>query len=309
MKILSKIKGVLAQPSLLLLFVLNKTAQLYSDKLYLSLMYRIKMGYWIDWENPKTFTEKLQWLKIYNRNPEYTKMVDKYAVKEYVANLIGDDYIIPTLGVWDRPEDIDWDVLPNKFVLKTTHGGGGSGVVICRNKDGFDKKRAIAKLRKSYDICIYQKLKEWPYKNVPKRVIAEAFIEESTSVNKSVELSDYKFYCFNGEPKIMMISKGRFSDSLCFDYYDMEWNKLPLVWDKPNSEVNHPCPVCFKEMQYLCKKLTKGIPHVRCDFYIINNKPLFGELTFFDSSGFSYFEDEKWNYKLGNMIFLDFSNN
>lgn len=281
---------------------------LFPDKLYLTLLFRFKMGYWIDWKNPKTFSEKLQWLKLYGRKPEYTTMVDKYAVKEYVATIIGEEYIIPTLGVWDRPEDIDWDSLPDKFVLKTTHGGGGTGVIICKDKTTFDKDDAIAKLKKSLDKCIYKSLREWPYKNVRKRIIAETFLEESYSIKNTCGLSDYKFYCFNGEPQIMMVSVGRFSDNLCFDYYDMEWNKTSLLLGGPNSDINHKCPSCFEEMKNLCKKLSKDIPHVRCDFYIINNKPLFGELTFFDGSGLMKFLDHTWNYKLGAMIKLPFEN-
>ena len=139
--------------------VLMRLNFLFPDKLYLTLLFRLKMGYWIDWKNPKTFSEKLQWLKLYNRKPEYTTMVDKHAVKEHVAKIIGKEYIIPTLGVWERPEDIDWDSLPNKFVLKTTHGGGGSGVVICKDKNTFDKANAIAKLKKNLNECIYKSLR------------------------------------------------------------------------------------------------------------------------------------------------------
>lgn len=281
---------------------------LFPDKLYLTLLFRLKMGYWMDWENPKTFSEKLQWLKLYDRKPEYTTMVDKYAVKEYVAKIIGEEYIIPTLGVWDRPDDIDWDSLPDKFVLKTTHGGGSSGVVICKDKTTFDKADAIAKLKKSLNECIYKSLREWPYKNVDRKIIAEVFLEEDKFANDNEDLSDYKLYCFNGEPKIMMVSIGRHSNNLCFDYYDMKWNKLPLVWDNPNSDINHSCPVCLEEIKSLCEKLSKNIPHVRCDFYIIDDKPLFGELTFFDSSGFSKFQDKVWNEKLGSMITLPIEN-
>lgn len=288
--------------------ILQNINFLFPDKLYLTLLFRLKMGYWIDWKHPKTFTEKLQWLKLYDRKPEYTTMVDKYAVKEYVAKIIGEEYIIPTLGVWDRPEDIDWDSLPQKFVLKTTHGGGGSGVVICKDKTTFDKNDACSKLKRSLSRSIYDTLREWPYKNVDKKIIAETLLEEPNSVKNNVDLSDYKFYCFNGEPEIMMVSVGRHSDKLCFDYYDMQWNKLPLVWDRPNSDINHTYPLCFEEMKNLCKKLSKDIPHIRCDFYIIDNKPLFGELTFFDSSGFSKFQDSSWNERLGSLLKLPFEN-
>ena len=288
--------------------ILQNINFLFPDKLYLTLLFRLRMGYWIDWKNPKTFSEKLQWLKLYDRKPEYTTMVDKYAVKEYVANIIGKEYIIPTLGVWDTPEEIEWDSLPQKFVLKTTHGGGGSGVVICKDKATFNKIDAIAKLKRGLSKCIYKSHREWPYKNVDKRIIAEAFLEDSNPLKNSADLSDYKFYCFNGEPEITMVSVGRHSDNLCFDYYDMQWNKLPLVWDRPNSNINNPCPPCFEEMKNLCKKLSKNISHVRCDFYIIDNMPLFGELTFFDSSGFSKFQDISWDKRLGGMLKLPFEN-
>lgn len=243
---------------------------LFTDKLYLAILYRLKMGYWMDWKNPKKFSEKLQWLKLYDRKPEYTIMVDKYAVKEYVAKIIGKEYIIPTLGVWDRPENIDWDILPQKFVLKTTHGGGGSGVVICKDKETFDKHAAVVKLKKSLKKCLYKSFREWPYKNVSKKIIAEAFIEDSLHIKEDIDLSDYKFYCFNSEPQIVLVSTGRHSDNLCFDYYDMQWHKLPLVWDRPNSNIDHQCAPCFEEIKALCKKISKDIPHVRCDFYIID---------------------------------------
>lgn len=281
---------------------------LFPDKLYLSLLFRCKMGYWIDWKNPKTFSEKLQWLKLYDRKPIYTTMVDKYAVKEYVAKIIGEEYIIPTLGVWNKPEDIDWDSLPDKFVLKTTHGGGGSGVVICKDKSTFDKDNAIAKLKRSWRGCIYKSLREWPYKNVNKKIIAETFLEEPSSISNKTSLYDYKFFCFNGVPQIILVSVGRFSGNLCFDYYDMQWNKLPFQQGGPNSDINHLRPQCLEEMINICKKLSKDIPHVRCDFYIIDNKPIFGELTFYDSSGMEKFSDSTWNYKFGEMIKLPCEN-
>ncbi len=293
----------IANPTLLGLALLRSFgSRVLSDKLYLKIRYRLEMGKPLDLNNPKTFTEKLQWLKLYNRCPEYTIMVDKFAVKDYVVNLVGKDYVIPTLGCWNTPDEVNFDCLPEQFVLKTTNGGGGGGVVICRDKATFNRKRAIDRLNKSLKSDIYRTMKEWPYKNVAKRILAEKYMEESTA--PQTELSDYKFYCFNGIPKLVMVSTGRFSNELCFDYYDMSWKKLSLVWDKPNSNYNHLKPECFDEMVMLCEKLSKDIPHVRVDLYVINNRPYFGELTFFDASGFSHFEDEKWNYCLGEMIKL-----
>ena len=176
------------------------------DRIYLKWLYRLKMGKKLDLKNPKTWSEKLQWLKLYNRRAEYTMMVDKYAVKDYVAGIIGKEYIIQTIGVWDKIEDIEWGFLPDKFVLKTTYGGGSSGVVICKDKSAFDKNKAIVRLKKSMKQDIYRSLREWPYKNVPKRIIAEQYIEPSKHLN---DLPDYKFFCFNGKPKYCQVISGR----------------------------------------------------------------------------------------------------
>lgn len=275
------------------------------DKLYLSLRYRFQMGHWIDWKNPKTFTEKIQWLKVYDRKPEYTTMVDKYAVKQYVADRIGDEYIIPTLGVWDRVEDIDWDFLPTRFVLKTTHGGGGGGVVICKDKATFDKQAAIAKLNDSLASDIYSGLREWPYKNVPKRIIAEKFMAPEKNPVPA-DLPDYKFFCFNGEPKYCQVIRDRRSME-AIDFYDIEWNHQEFVGLNPNVS-NGRVPVAkperLDEMIEICKKLAKDISFVRVDLYVIDDKQYFGELTFYPASGIGSFRPEDWNEKLGEMIAL-----
>lgn len=271
------------------------------DATYLKLLYRFKMGHRLNLKNPQTFTEKLQWLKLYNRKPEYTKMVDKYAVKEYVANLIGEEYIIPTLGVWNKPEDIDWDSLPNQFVLKTTHGGGGGGVVICKDKTTFDKASAIAKLRESMASDIYSGLREWPYKNVPKRIIAEKFMAPEKSPAPK-DLLDFKFFCFNGEPKFLYVSDSP-SHSLAFlnidwsltdfgrdDYHPL--NKLP---EKPEN---------LEEMLAIARKLSAGIPHVRVDLYNIDKHIYFGELTLYTGSGYIPFNPKEYDGQLGDLLTL-----
>ena len=293
-------------------FKRNKTAFLASilkrvpflfkdDELYLKLLFLFEMHYWPDLKHPKTFNEKLQWLKLHNRKPEFTTMVDKYAVKKYVADRIGEQYIIPTLGVWDSFDQIDFDSLPNQFVLKTTHGGGGLAVVICKDKKTFDKRRAKRILEKSLHSDIYMKYREWPYKDVPKRIIAEKYMVDESGT----ELKDYKFFCFNGEPKYMLLVSGRQAGKKRFDYFDLNWNHLP-VHDVgcPGAERLPAKPDNFEEMIFIAKKLSKGMTHVRVDLYNINCKIFFGELTFFDGSGLSVYEPREWDFKFGQFLKL-----
>lgn len=276
-----------------------KLGFLFSDKLYLSLRYRLKMGKWINWKNPVTYNEKLQWLKIYNRREGYTKLVDKYDVKEHVRKLIGDEYVIPTLAVWDNVDDIDFNQLPDQFVLKTTHSGGNTGVVICRDKNSFDMEAAKLKLSKSLKHDIYTSFREWPYKNVRPRIIAEKFISD----NIHSDLIDYKFYCFDGVPKVLVVATGR-NVNLCFDYYDMDFNHLPFRQGGPNSSCHIEKPRDMDKMIKLAEELSKGMPHVRIDMFNVNSRIYFGEYTFFDSSGMAEFDPEEWDYNFGQFIKL-----
>lgn len=269
------------------------------DKIYLSLRFRLKMGKWINWKNPLTYNEKLQWLKVYNRRKEYCSLVDKYEVKEYVRSIIGDDYVIPTLGVWDNAEDIDITSLPDQFVLKTTHSGGNTGVVICKDKSNFDLDAARQKLRASLSQSIYNGLREWPYKDVKPRIMAEAYMSD----NIHDTLLDYKFYCFDGEPKVMVIATGR-NENLCFDYFDMNFNHLPFEQGGPNSQKSIAKPQNMEKMVELATTLSKGMPHVRMDFYEVNSHVYFGEYTFFDSSGMAKFNPVEWDYIFGGYIVL-----
>lgn len=278
------------------------------DKLYLSLRYRCLMGSWINWNNPKTFTEKLQWLKLYNRKPEYTTMVDKYAVKEYVANIIGEEYIIPTLGIWDKPEDIECDSLPNQFVLKTTHGGGGGGVVICKDKDTFDKTTAIAKLKESMASDIYSGLREWPYKDVPKRIIAEKFMapeKSPDSVLKSSELLDFKFFCFNGKVRFFKVDFGRFVEHHA-NYYSPEGELLEFGEQGLEPDPNYPIelPDNLKEMISLAEKLSANEPFLRVDLFNVNGRIFFGELTFYPASGMIPWTTEEADKEIGKYLTL-----
>ena len=268
------------------------------DKLYLKLLYRRVFNKKLDLKDPRTFNEKLQWLKLYDRRPEYTTMVDKYAVKKYVADKIGQKYIIPTLGVWDRPEEIDWDSLPNQFVLKCTHDSGG--LVICRNKTELDKEAAISKLKAGLKRDYYLAGREWPYKNVPRRIIAEKYMEDE-SVS---DLPDIKFFCFDGTVKALFIGTERGSGNVKFDYYDADFHHLDLVQEHPMSGKDFPRPQHFDEMKELASKLSQGIPQVRVDFYNINGDIYFGEMTFFHHGGVVPFHPEDWDYIFGSWIQL-----
>lgn len=279
--------------------LLLKLSPILPDKTFLSCMVRVRCGYWPNWKNPKTYNEKLQWLKLYDRRPEYTTMVDKYAVKDYVSKIIGENYIIPTLGVWDKPEEINWESLPNRFVLKTTHGGGNTGVVICKDKTTFDRQKAIDKLNDSLKQDIYRTLREWPYKNVPRRIIAEQFIE-----SEGDDLPDYKFFCFDGEVKALFIGTERGSGDVKFDYFDADFNHLDLVQFHPMSGKQLPKPSNFEEMKQIASKLSQGMPHVRVDLYDVNGKIYFGELTFYHHGGVTPFHPETWDYTFGGWIEL-----
>ncbi len=268
------------------------------DKLYLSLMFRYYMGYWMNWKHPKTFNEKLQWLKIYNRNPLYTKLVDKYEVRNYIAKTIGEEFLIPLLGVWDKFEDIDFDKLPNQFVLKCTHDSGG--LVICKDKSKLDLKSTRLKITRCLKMNYYWAFREWPYKNVKPRIIAEKYMEDSNDN----ELRDYKFYCFSGVAKVLLIVANREckAGETTMDYFDMDFKHLDFTTDHPNAKVLPHKPESLEKMKRFAEKLGNDFPHVRCDFYEVGGKVYFGELTFFDASGFNHFEPEKYDREFGRWI-------
>lgn len=278
------------------------------DKLYLRLRFRAVMGFWPNFSDPKTFQEKINWLKLYNRNEIYTTLVDKYAVKEWVEKRIGNKYIIPTIGVWKTPEDIDWGGLPHKFVLKTTHGGGGGSVIICRDKEHFDIEFAKQKLAKCMKKDIYNSFREWPYKNVKRQIIAEPYKEEKNDDKNetSHDLSDYKFFCFNGEPVYCQVIRNR-NTKETIDFYDMEWKHMDFVGLNTrclNGEIGAERPSCLDDMIDICKVLSTGIPFVRVDLYNINGSAYFGEMTFFPAGGFGRFSPIEWNTIIGNKIIL-----
>ena len=270
-----------------------------SDKVYLKLIYRLIFGRKLDLKNPKTFNEKLQWLKLNDRKPEYTLMVDKYEVKRYIAERIGEEYVIPTLGVWDNFDDIDFDLLPNQFVIKCTHDSGG--LVICKDKSKLDILKAREKINKALSRRFFYFGREWPYKNVKPRIIAEKYLVDETVD----ELRDYKFFCFGGVCKCLKVDFDRFIEHHA-NYYDPQGNLLEFGEKicPPNIDKNIVLPSNKNKMLQLAEILSKDIPFLRADFYDVNGKIYFGELTFYPASGWGEFTDEKWDYKLGEWIEL-----
>lgn len=281
-------------------WLMDNVLSLLSDSLFLRIKYLKVMHRYLRLNHPVTFNEKLQWLKINNRDPLYTELVDKLSVKQFVSKIIGEEYVIKTLGVWEHPEEIEWDSLPSQFVLKTTHGGGNSGVVICRDKDQFDKGQAIEKLNESLKIDLYKRFREWPYKDVHKRIIAEEFIDEGGH-----ELTDYKLMCYNGVSRNLFVCSDRQSE-LKVDFFDLSWTHLPFTRCHPNCKTRINKPISFEKMVQLANNLAQSIasPFVRIDFYDVNGRLYFGEMTFFPGGGMEAFEPEEWDYKFGELIKL-----
>ena len=250
---------------------------------------------------PVTFNEKLQWLKLYDRKPEYTIMVDKYLAKDYVAKQIGEEYIIPTLGVWDDPDEIDFGTLPEKFVIKCNHNSG-LGMYICKDKAQMDVATIKKILSKGLKQDYYLTSREWPYKDVPRKIIAEQYLENSEAGG----LTDYKIHCFNGVPKFILVCRDRFIESgLSEDFYTTEWDLMPVKRpDIPNAKTRQPKPEKLEEMLAFASKLSENIPFLRVDFYYVDNKIYFSELTFFPASGFAPFEPEEWDKTFGDWLEL-----
>ena len=227
-------------------------------------------------------------------------MADKLAVKQHVADLIGEQYVVPLLGSWDDPADIDWNALPRRFVLKTNHDGGNYGIVICKDKDRLDKEKAIRKLRASLKRNPFLLGREWPYKNIPRKVFAEQYLEE----NGKQELKDYKFYCFDGKVRFLYVASGRQEGRLTFDYFDENYRHLDVVQTHPQAALPPEKPEHFELMIELAEKLSKGLPHVRVDFYQVDGKVYFGEYTFFSLGGWAAFNPKEYDSTLGSYIHL-----
>jgi hypothetical protein len=296
---LKKVGKAIKNPKIILSRLLNtKLFWNYSDDKYLQIKFRLRMGKKLDLQNPITFNEKLQWLKLYDRNPSYTQMVDKYEVRKYISRLIGNDYLIPLLGVYDKFDEINFDELPSQFVLKCTHDSGGS--VICTDKAKFDIKKAKKKINKFLKRNFYYQGREWCYKNVKPRIICEKYMVDESGT----ELKDYKFMCFNGKAKCLFVCLNRNLGGLNVDFYDMNWNRMPFERHYPSSNKIIKKPINFNMMVAFAEKISKDMPFARIDFYEVNGRLYFGEITFYPGNGFEEFSPEVYDELLGDWISL-----
>lgn len=268
------------------------------DATYLKMRYALKMGKRLDLDDPKTFNEKLQWLKLHDRNPLYTTLVDKAAVKPWVAERIGWEHVVPTLGVWDSFDKIDFDELPERFVLKCTHDSGG--LAICRDRATFDMDAARKKIEKSLRRNYYFHGREWPYKDVCPRVLAEEYLDSPATS----EITDYKLMCFNGRARCAFTCTGRAGGDLRVDFFDLDWNRLPFTRHYSASDVPPEAPLRLHEMVGISERLAKGMPFVRVDFYEVAGETYFGELTFYPGNGMEEFDPEQWDEELGSWVTL-----
>jgi hypothetical protein len=279
---------------------------IFPDRLYIKLRYEMYCDDKLDLVHPKTFSDKLNWMKLYNRQPEYTMMVDKYLVKNYVAKKIGSELVVPLIDVWDRADDIDFSKLPMKYVLKCNHVSNviiyNNGRFVHKSGNEMSQEGAVKLLNQQMKENYYRGSREWPYKNIRRKIICEKYIEKK---NDEINI-DFKCYCFNGKVKLIQ----RIEDILCSsqvtcDYFDENWNLVHIqnpYRNQPFVQVEKPS--VFDDMIKYAETLAKGIPFVRVDFMVWGNRIFFGEMTFFDWAGFIKFTPDEWNYKLGDWITL-----
>ena len=278
--------------------IIQGVGRLIPDRQWVQIMYLFHFHKRLNLDNPTTFNEKLQWLKLYYHRPDHTKMVDKYEMKEYVAEKLGRDAVVPVLGVWNKADDIDFDSLPDKFVLKVTHDSGG--VVICKDKTKLDIDATKKRLDQALENNYYIQYREWPYKNVQPRIIAEKLLEDVSGD----QIKDYKIFCFSGQPYCIQVDFDRFTGHKK-NLYDTDWKLLSFSFNYPaHPEIEIEKPDTLEKMLQMARALSDGEPYVRIDFYTVNGKAYVGEITFFPASGFGKFVPEHYDKDLGDMIVL-----
>lgn len=295
MNLLRRIKHLFTQPRHTILATIIETRQYWSDRLYLSLLYRLYFGKKLNLRHPVTFNEKLSWIKLYDRRPEYTQMADKYAVKHYVASLIGKEYVVDNLQVVYSWGEIDFSKLPNQFVIKCTHDSGGA--FICKDKATFDYEGTRQIIEKNLQRDYFYHLREWPYKNIKPKIIIDRYLDDHTGN----ELRDYKFWCFGGKPTYMYCTiKGQ---NVYENFYDMDFEPVGIDHGFPRHKPEFDRPVNFELMKELATNLSQGIPFLRVDFFDVDGKVYFGEFTFYDWGGMRPFGGD-WDERLGALIEL-----
>ncbi len=302
---LHAIRSLAANPRKILIYM--NSAHLLNplpDETFLRLLWKARFGSELNLVNPESFNEKMQWLKLYDRDPLHTLMVDKHAVKAYVAPLIGEEHVIPTLGVWTTPDNIDFSTLPDRFVLKCNHTSG-EGLILCRDKTHLNREKATRELKKAMKDDYYLTYREWPYKDVPRKIIAEPYMEDLQAAALGLDtLPVYKILCFEGEPRIIQTIQNDKTSHETIDYFDPDWKLLPFRQNYSNSTVPTARPKQLSEMLKIAKKLSSGFHFLRVDLYEINGEIFFSEFTFFSDAGFAPFEPEEWNRILGSWIHL-----
>lgn len=297
--IFARIIGHLLDVNFMRDFISTKISKLYSDEKYIKLKYRLRFNSEINLDNPKGFNEKLNWMKLNYRNPMFTMMADKYWVKQYVAEKIGKEYVVPCLGCWKSVDDIDFRELPEKVFLKSTHDSGG-GILVDKSK-GIDIRRIRKRFNKKtlQGKNWYWPQREFPYKNIEPMIIAEEYLDEGTGH----ELHDYKFYCFNGKPAYMYITnKGT---KIYENYYDLDFKPINISHGYERVLPEFSKPMNFERMIEIASVLSAGLPFVRIDFFNVENRLYFGEFTFYDWAGFKPL-NEPWEMLLGDMIHLPY---
>ena len=278
--------------------VKRKTCRLIPTSIYIRLMYYHITGIKLNLKNPQTFTEKLQWMKLHYRNPLYTYCSDKLKVREYIAKKIGDEHLIPLLGVYDKADDIDFEKLPNQFVLKCNHDSGS--IIFCKDKNDFDIKAAKAHLKKHMNTNFYYPSREWQYKDIEPKILCEEFLTDE----KNEEIKNYKFFCFCGKPKIIQVVCGKYTD-MKLKFYDTDWQPIEsTISSIPEPDLTLNKPQKLDEMLRIARKLSEGFAHVRIDLYLRYHKIYFGEMTFFDLGGNRKFNRNEFNLKMGSWFEL-----
>ena len=276
----------------------REAAKIIPTPIYIRLMYYHITGIKLNLKNPQTFTEKLQWMKVHYRNPLYTDRADKLKVREYIAKTLGNEFLVPLLGVYKRADDIDFDKLPNQFVLKCNHDSGS--ILICKDKSNFDIEGAKAHLTKHINTNYYYPSREWQYKDISPKILCEKYMADEMNE----EINNYRIFCFSGEPKIIQVVCDKFADKK-LKFYFTDWHPIKnTISMMPESDLILNKPDKLDDMLQIARKLSQGLPHVRVDLYLTYNKIYFSEMTFFDLGGNRNFKQQEFNLKMGSWLQL-----